>query len=72
MTDKDIKNLHIQLDLILRYFENIAIDVDTLEYDDITMTEENKKEMVNGMMGNAYKLGLAVDDLKKQLEKVAQ
>ena len=72
MTEQQIKNLHIQLDLILQYFENIAVDLDSIEYDDITMTEENKKEMVNGMMGNAYKLGLAVDDLKKQLEKVAQ
>ena len=70
MTEQQIKNIHVQLDLILRYFENVAIDLDNVEYDDITMTEEQKKEMCEGMSANAYKLGLAVEDLKKQLDKV--
>ena len=70
MTEQQIKNLHVQLDLILRCFENVAIDLDNIEYDDITMTDEDKKEIVKGMSANAYKLGLAVEDLKKQLDKV--
>ncbi len=67
MTKKQFKNIRVQLRLISEYFCNISVDVDDLENDDITMTEENKKKIIRGMYGDSYKLELAVKDLQKIL-----
>lgn len=67
MTGEKIKLLNIQLKLISEYMMNIALCVDGLEHDDITMTDEHEKEMIKGMYGDAYKLELAVKDLQKEI-----
>lgn len=67
MTEQKIKTMEIQIKLITDYLCNIGIDLDDLKHDDITMTDEHKEEMIMGMYGDAYKLGLAVKDLQKEL-----
>ena len=70
MTEQQRQHLYLQKELIFEYMTNISVDVDNLYYDDITMTDENEKEIIKGMVEWAYKLGFAVEDLKKQLNKV--
>ena len=67
MTEQKIKMLEIQLKLISEYLLNIGIVLDDLKHDDITMTDEHKEEMIMGMYGDSYKLGLAVKKLQKEL-----
>jgi len=72
MTEQQRQHLYLQKELIFEYITNISIDVDNLYYDDITMTDENEIEMIRGIVGWADKLGLAVENLKKQLEALAK
>lgn len=67
MTEQKIKVLEIYIKLISDRLSNIGIDFDDLKHDDITMTDEHKEEMIMGMYGDAYKLGLAVKKLQKEL-----
>lgn len=67
MTEQKIKVLEIQLKLITGYLLNIGIDLEDLKNDDITMTDGDKEEMIMGMYGDAYRLGLAVKKLQKEL-----
>ena len=67
MTEQKIKTMEIHIKLITDYLCNIGNDLDDLKHDDITMTDEHKEEMIMGMYGDAYKLGLAVKRLQKEL-----
>lgn len=67
MTEHKIKVLEIYIKLISDHLFNIGIELDDLKHDDITMTDEHKEEMIMGMYGDAYKLGLAVKHLRKEL-----
>ena len=69
MTDKQkIKNMSVLLKQISDYLMDIALVVDDLEHDDITMTDDDKKEMLNGMLPWVYKMGKAVVDLEKEIK----
>ena len=68
MTDKTI-HIHAFLEQISDCCINIGIDVDDYEYDDITMTEDERNEIKKRIEINAEKLGLAVKNLQKHLEK---
>ena len=68
MTDKTI-HIHAFLEQINDCCINIGIDVDDYEYDDITMTEDDRNEIKKRIEINAKTLGLAVKNLQKHLEK---
>lgn len=68
MTDKTI-HIHAVLEQINDCCINIGIDVDDYEYDDITMTEDERNEIKKRIEINAKNIGLAVNNLQKHLEK---
>lgn len=68
MTDKTI-HIHAFLEQINDCVINIGIDVDDYEYDDITMTEDERNEIKKRIEINAKTIGLAVNNLQKHLEK---
>ena len=68
MNDKNI-HIHAVLKQICDCCINIGIDVNDYEYDDITMTEDERNEIKKRIEINAKNIGLAVNNLQKHLEK---
>lgn len=69
MNEEKIKGFHAQLKLIANYLANVAIDLDDILYDDITVTDSEIKKMKKEVEKDAYKLNLAVKDLQKMIKK---
>ena len=65
--DVKVKKLHDLLKSISDYTMEIGLGLDSIEYDDITMTEENKKEVYEGMLRMTIKLSKTVAELEKEL-----
>ena len=70
MNKQKIKNMSVLLKQISDYLMDIALGVDDLEHDDITMTDDDKEEMLSGMLPFVYKMGKAVADLEKEIKGV--
>lgn len=69
MNEEKIKRFHAQLKLIGNYLSNVAIDLDDILYDDITVADSEIKKMKKEVEKNSYKLNLAVKDLQKMIKK---
>lgn len=69
MNEEKIKGFYAQLKLIANYLSNVAIDLDDILYDDITVTDSEINKMKKEVEKDAYKLNLAVKDLQKMIEK---
>lgn len=67
MTEEQISYLNKQLKLINEHATNISIDLNDLKHDDITMTEEDKKQMVKGMLIDSLKLKISANGLFNEL-----
>ena len=68
MTDIKVTNLHILCKTISDYLMDIAVGVDSIEYDENVMTDDDKKEIYEGMLPLVYKMGKAVADLEKEIK----
>lgn len=67
MTEEQISYLNKQLKLINEHTTNISIDLIDLKHADITMTEEDKKQIVKGMLIDSLKLKISANGLFNEL-----